>query len=470
MVLGIDIGTTSLKTGLVNERGDLASYSQVPLIAGQADASRVSSQEWLSSLKYALGHLEKKLMKRLRAVVVCGNGPTLVPLDSDGNPLGLPIYWMKKSDNEELGRMRETIGGSVDPSFFLAKALSFMRENPRLYDRTRIFLPCPEYVGYVLTGNACAILPTPAYGFYYWNDDAIVRLGMDREKFPSFIETGSITGCITKKASRELGIPEGTPLVAGGPDFIMSLLGTGSVHAGDTCDRAGSSEGINHCSHTETRDPRFFSVPHIMPGLVNISAILSSSGTSLDWLLRVLSVDGNSYDAVEALIDAANPGAGGLFFFPHIIAERNALWGDRRTGAFIGLTASHGKGELIRSVAESSGFAVRKILDALADIGLTAASLRVSGSRAAFRSWSQLRADITGRPMRVPAIIHSELAGCACTAYKALGDYSSFFEAAAALVRIREDIEPRKAESGFYDDAYARYMKLDKLLDTESRS
>jgi xylulokinase len=469
-ILALDIGTTALKAGVIDEKGTLLTFVRVPFSTGTRKAvngSDFGPGSWLSAVRQALRAMRIEKARTLRAVAVCGNGPTLVPMGANGRPVANPLSWMKFSRRTGNIEPASDSEGSIDPSFFLSKVFDFAREFPALYDKTAFFLPCPEYVSYSLTGDAFAILPTGEYGNYYWSDEVISRMGLDMEKFPLFVSTGDQYGEISKAASTLYGISEGTPVIAGGPDFIMSLIGTGTIKAGETCDRAGSSEGINYCSKRETADGRLFCLPHLSHGLYNISAILSASGTSLNWLLRLLSLEKTGYKSIGKMIEDAAPGSGELFFFPHIVGERNTLWGHNRTGAFSGLTSVHGRKEMLRAVVESTGYAIRQIVEAIEGNGLPLQSLRISGGQASSASWSQMRADITGKQVLVPEIIHSELVGCACVAFAALGNFKNFTEAAKSLVRIKDAFRPRKKEAAIYSDLYEKYKKLDALFGNE---
>ena len=187
--------------------------------------------------------------------MVSGNGPTLVPVGRDGRPLDFAMTWLDRRGVEEARLAAEATGRYVDPSFYLPKALWLFRHKPRVYRDTRHFLACPEFVDFFLTGEACTVLPSEPFQPYIWTAEAIEKLGMDPRKFPPFVRPGADIGRVRAEAEEVLGIPAGTPVFAGGPDFIMTLLGTATTVPGRACDRAGTSEGINLCTRAPVDGP-----------------------------------------------------------------------------------------------------------------------------------------------------------------------------------------------------------------------
>ena len=334
---------------------------------------------------------------RIRGVVVSSNGPTLVAVDADGQPLDFAMTWMDRRAEEEADLIAEFSDTPLDASFYLPKAFWIMRHKPEIYERTRHFLPCAEYVSFFLTGNAVRIVPTPLFKDFFWNEGAIPRLHMDQDKFPPFVDVGDLLGTVCAEAEETLGIPAGLPVFAGGPDFIMSILGTASIVPGRACDRAGTSEGINLCWSAPVHDKRLLCFPHVVRGTCNVSAMISSSGSAMDWAVRTL---GNRQADIEELIreaETAVPGAGRLLFLPFLTPERFPIWDADLRGAFLGLTLDHGRPEMMRAVVESTGFAVRSVIAAMEADGCQLMDLRVTGGLARLPFWCQARADITGQ-------------------------------------------------------------------------
>ncbi len=462
MVLAVDVGTTLLKAGLFLPDGSLVARAEAALdLQSHADPlwHESDARAWIRSLAAAVRELPVPPAGGLEAVVTSGNGPTLVPVDAAGEPLAPALTWMDRRCVEEARIVSEKRGVPIDPTFSLPKALWFFRNRPEIYGRTARFFGCPEYVAFVICGEAATFLPTPEYTRYYWDEPLVRGLGMDPAKFPPFLLSGKVMGRVTAAGSAATGLPRGVPVVSGGPDFLVSLLGTATVEAGRACVRSGTSEGINLCSPEPTADRRLLCVSHIAEGFWNVSGMISTSGKALEWFRQAAGRASQPYEDLLAEVEAAPPGAGGLLFLPYLAGERAPIWDPSARGAFIGLTLGHGVREMLRAVVESVGFAIRDVVEVMEESGLAVRDLRITGRPSRSRAWNQVKADITGRRILVPETRDPDLAGDVCLALRALGRYATVAEAAETIVRIGGRFEPDPATREMYDGMFAAYRQ-----------
>lgn len=467
MILAYDIGTTYLKGAVVAENGKAIARAQVPVRPASHPGEgrfEFDADSWLSGMALVTAQLGLRDKDGLRALVVSANGPTLVPVGADGEPLSPAMSWMDRRAREEAELTAEFTDSPVDPSFYLPKTFWVMRHDPALYERTQHFLPCAEFVDFFLTGNAVRILPSRLFGEFFWNEGAVPRLGLDPDKLPPFVETGDLIGSVSLRAAETLGLPAGLPVVAGGPDFIMSILGTASVQPGRVCDRAGTSEGVNLCWSAPVRDPGLLCFPHIVRGAYNVSAMLASSGAGLEWAARNLGGRSPDLESLFGDIQGVPAGAGRLLFLPFLSPERFPVWDANMRGAFVGLTLEHGRREMMRAVAESTGFVVRSVLASMESSGCQIADLRVSGGLARVPQWCQLRADITGRKVLLPEQEDAELVGNACAGFYGLEQFESLPAAAEAMVRFKRTFTPDARSAPIYGDMMAGFTRACSCL------
>ena len=460
MVLAFDVGTTSLKGGVIGPGGEVLARAEAalkPLQNGEPLCHESDATSWLTALALVTAQLEPRRWPALEAVVVSGNGPTLVAADGQGQPLAYALTWMDRRAIEEAEAVSAACGAYVDPSFYLPKALWIARRRPELYERTAHFFACSEFIDFHLTGEACTILPAPEFSRYIWTGEMVRKMGLDARKFPPFIPTARVLGRVRRQAEETLGVPAGLPVVTGGPDFIMTLLGTATVRPGRVCERSGTSEGINLCSSTPLEDGRLLSLPHIIGGCWNISGMISTSGKALEWFKAATGRDGIDYETFLEDACQVPPGARRLLFLPYLSGERAPIWDPHARGAFLGLTLGHGRKEMTRAVLESVGFAVRDVVAVMEEKGLEVEDMRVTGGQARSPLWNQVKADITGKRILVAESLDAELIGAACVAYHALGRYAGLAEAAERMVRLRRVHEPDRALTGLYDELFGIY-------------
>ncbi len=446
-VLSIDIGTSAMKGGVVSLEGELLSFGRIALADTSRNVSDWDGSIWNRVLGDLIQTLSKKtILKKLdiKAVVISGNGPTIVPVGYDGKLAGPVHLWADKREKRITGQK----------SFFLPGAAWIKDNNPEVYNNTKSFLGCPEYISYILTGNFTGFTTTKAFDPYIWTEEGIEIYDLDPQKFPELISIGMPVGTVTKNAEASTGIPNGIPVYAGGPDFIMAILGTAAVIPGRTCDRAGTSEGINYCSAVPVENERLRVLPHIFEGFYNAAGILSSTGAIFEWFRRISGQKNRAYSEMMDEIrgighDVHIPG-----FYPSL--HRGPVW-EFSGGLFVGLEVHHGPAEMGRAVTNAIAYGVRDLIETLERNNCPIETITVSGGQARSDIWNQMKADITGKKIEVPLVIDTELMGNACAGFTATGFFTNLKESAESLVKIRKIHIPDEEENKKYSEGYNSY-------------
>ena len=483
-VLALDAGTSSLKIGVLDFDGGLRAFARVPVPAGPAGQTQsawndgksgragqaaphgaagaqvgsdlpgeaggteqtdLDPREWIGALKSAVDRLGEQA-RRVDAVVVSGNGPTIVAVDKDLKPVGNAIPWYDGHETRIEGVR----------SFFLPKLAYYLRSEPKRFSGARHFLGCPEYLCAYLTGNPATISPSDEFLPYIWDKAGIEAYGFDTSAFPAPVPIGGDLGGIMDGPAAELGLAGGTPVYAGGPDFLVSLIGTGTTVPGRVCDRAGTSEGINYCRGEWLDDPGLRCLPHAVPGLYNVAAVLSSTGRIFEWFRRMSGQQHVPYGEMFDRIASASTSADLPRFFPS--GHVGARW-EFSKGLFVGLGAEHGPAEMGWAVVESIGYAVREAVEILEDAGCAFSSIRLSGGQAKNHHWNQMKADITGKHLLVPRIVDAELVGNLCAAMAGMGEASGPAEAADRVVKIAREYTPNAKARDRFEDGYQAYRR-----------
>lgn len=462
-VLSIDVGTSAMKGGIISLTGELHSFGRVVL----SDTSRNDFLDWDGliwnrALKSLIQTLSSKIpLKQLdiKAVVVSGNGPTIVPIGFDGKLAGRSHLWMDKRENRVPSQK----------SFFLP-AVSWIKDNnPDVYENTQFFLGCPEYISYILTGISAGFTSTEDFDPYIWTKKGIDAYGLDLGKFPELMRIGVHLGPVTKEAETSTGIPLGLPVYAGGSDFIMAILGTGAVVPGRTCDRAGTSEGINYCSDVPVVNDRIRTLPHVIDGYYNAAGILSSTGAIFEWFRRISGQEDRSYSDMMNEIREISHDHDIPEFYPSL--HRRAIW-EFTGGLFAGLEVGHGSVEMGRAVTNAIAYGVRDLIETLERSNCHIESLRVSGGQGRSTVWNQMKADVTGKQIEVPSIIDTELMGNACAGFTGSGFFTTLQESTESLVKIIRTHTPERIEHEKYNESYNLYhqrcLDLVKIMGKET--
>ncbi len=450
MILAVDLGTCSLKAGLLSFDGDLKHrvhipYSNSPVLR----SAGFDPLQWEMAFREALKRLPAH---QIAAVAISGNGPSLVACDGQGEPLTSALLWLH---NDGKG-----IEGTE--SFYLPKAASLKTyDGGKVLKKARWLLAPPEWLQFRLTGKPMMTIPHESFRPYIWTPSQIDAYDLDERLFPEIVTMGTINGKVSRETGALTGLPADVPVVSVGTDYMAALLGSGTVAPGMVCDRAGTSEGINYCTKIPSGDPRIRDLPHLVEGLWNAAMILASTGTAFEWYRRLTGQENRPYEATLSEIDKLMPGGRGPLFFPGQSADVFWLF---ESGSFHRLEPGHGPAQIGRAVMESIGYGVRRGIEILESAGMKVEEMRVTGGQARGDVWNQMKADITGCRLIIPEIEDAELAGCAACALSALRLVDSPLEGVGLFVRTRKIVEPRREFHECYDAAYARYWEVSATM------
>ena len=440
LILSADIGTSSLKAALIDFDGHLLAFDRTVYrrnSAGQIDAEawELAFAKILESLKIQAGG------RNIDGICISGNGPTLVPLNMAGQAMP-PLYWYD-------GKI--ALPAEVEAqSFFLPYTAWFKTNSPEKYEKVKLFISSHEWLASRLGADLFTSLPSQYYESYYWDERQLRLYGLDNEKFPPFVKMGTVVGKVSQEAARTYGsltgLKSGIPIIAGGPDFISALIGTGTREPGDVCDRAGSSEGINVCVKPPLNDKTlkkdgFRLLPHAVEGLWNIGALIPSSGKLFEWFRTNTGQENRDYaELLSELIPSSDSPSvfRDLHFSPLPQLSKEPK-----------LIPSHSsKLNLGRTVLCTIAFSVRSALKKLTDSGYPVKEMRVSGGQGKSRRWNQLKADICGVSLLIPEINDGELAGNAIIASASLGGEKG------RAVRFRELYHPNPENRQFWEEIW----------------
>lgn len=281
-ILCVDIGTSSLKVALLPDNLSNAEvFVSRQAFPKSAFENNNSAQFYLPALKNALIELrEKNPDCAIEAICVSGNGPTVI---SDDGRTFLYSEPYKSSLNTK--------------SLFIPRFQGFRERFPESWQKTEHLFGSPEYLLYKLTGQALSILPEERFLTAYWSESELLSCGFSQseiKKIPPFVNSGAFVGKVSGEAALETGLLEGTFVFAGAPDFVVALIGTGTVLPGKLCDRAGTSEGLNLCTSKPVSAPDLRTMPSVVSGMWNLSYLGNDLARGIN-LLREAALSNGEY-------------------------------------------------------------------------------------------------------------------------------------------------------------------------------
>jgi len=463
-VLGIDLGTSSVKAAFVGLDGQLLGLGRgsYPTLGGLPGVAEQLPDDWWRATVRAVREARAASggagRTRLLGIAVVGQGPTTVVLDASGASLGTAITWLDSRASGTAIALSDSIGvptwqlGSLPHERWLAL------NDPARHAAASLFLAPWDWLTMRLSGVAVRAVP-PVSGH---PTDATLRAGgADPKRFGGAVEWATQVGVTLADPSAELGIPAGTPVIAGGNDALASFHGAGLADAGDAVDTGGTSGGLGVYWDHELEVPGTYRAPAGLPGLWLYGGAMNAIGRSVDWVSDLLAPGGGAAaDTLLAEAGAAPPGAAGLVFLPYLAGERAPIDDDRARGVFAGLSLAHRRGHLARAVLEAGGFALRHVAEPIRERGIHLERLVMSGATDRLRPAAQMRADILGLPVDIPAVPDTAAVGAGILAAIGTGAHPDARTAIRAMVRITARLEPRDETRARYDEMYAIYREF----------
>jgi xylulokinase len=465
-LLAIDLGTSGVKAGAFDLEGEIIGSAKevFPTKSPRPGHVEQNPQDWWTACIQAIRQVAPR-GSRCHAICVTGMAPTLICMDERGQVLMPSPIWRDRRDVLEQSEISAAVNQPrVD------KALSWLlwckRIEPAIYRQTRWILQSYEYLGFRLTGNVAATALDHQTNQSFRR--AVERADLDVDKLPPRVLLPGEPVCgLSAEVAADLGLDRGVPVIAGALDAFVSWIGTATFRKGQACNTAGTTNSLGVVCDRPLVDAqrRIGSLPNILTGAWVLAGATSTGSNVIDWLIRAFygSEDGamNRLFAEAFTVDA---GADGLIALPYLDGERAPLHDANARGVFFGVTGKHGRPHFARAVVESVAFAVRDVMAVMEEAGAAIDEIRVAGPAGQNLGWSQIRADVLGKPVVIPEVAESGLLGAAMIAGRSVGAFADLETAAERMIRCRVRLEPNAESHARYNRVFAIYRDLYRHL------
>ena len=481
--LGIDIGTYETKGVLVNIRGEVISQSakKHEMIVPQSGwAEHRPNEDWWGDFTFISNDLIKKSgcdPKLIQAVSTSTIGPCMLPVDREGEPLmNAVLYGVDTRAYKEIEYLNKTIGkekifkfngNSLISQQVGPKILWLKNNRPEIFSKTYKIVNGAAFINLKLTGNYAIDHFTGAFTSHLydlqkpeWSNELINDL-IDLEQLPKLVWTDEIIGEVNKKASKETGLAEGTPVNAGTIDAAAEALSVGVLSPGDMMMMYGSTMFFISITDTILSDDRLWYAPWLFQGEHSLMAGLATSGTLTHWFKNNFAKDLQGDDIFIKLAKEAEqspPGSKGIIFLPYFSGERTPIHDTHAKGTFFGLDLTHNRSDMYRSIFEGIAYGTNHVFDTFKELNYIPKNLYSVGGGTKNKIWSQTTSDIIG----LNQILRKTTLGAS---------YGDAFLAAYACGDLKKDdinnwngidyeIEAKNDNNNIYSKGYKNFRKL----------
>jgi xylulokinase len=460
-MLGIDLGTSSVKAIVLDERGQelglgKAGYELTSPRPGWAESDPAAW--WEATVAAVRATLTQAQGARVSAIGLSGQMHGVVLSGEDRQPLRPAMLWPDTRAGEELALYRDLpaemlrrLANPLAPGMAGPLLCWLARYEPAIYQQARWALQPKDWLRLQLTGidsSAEIAVTDPSdasatllYDLFAddWAEDVISALGLRRTLFPPILPSSSLAGTLSAEAASTLGLPSGLPVVTGASDTAAAMLGAGLLSPGQaqltlgtgaqivrllprSADHANMHAGKRTHLYRAADDRYWYEM-----------AAVQNAGLALDWVRRVFNAN---WDELYASASVAFH-ADGLTFLPTLVPERFHDAAAYAGGAFTGLHLSHSRENLLHAALKGVASGIREALDLLDEDDKTT-PLRLVGGGSVYPAWRQLLVDVLGRELLAVDTTNASVRGAALLAGIATGVWADVD--ATKLVVPRTDV------------------------------
>ena len=477
-LLGIDVGTTGTKTILFSTGGEIIAhaYKGYPLSNLRVGESEQNPLDWWNAIIETVREVTADIdVSGVLAISLSTQGGTLVPVDKDGNPVRPAIVWNDIRFTEEREKYLSEVGEAetlyYKCGFRLGRGLPLLAiryikdKEPQNFKSCDKFLSVPSYISMKMTGKAAVDLSNAGIEELVdirkreYDSELLCFAGIEASQLADIVFSGEIIGNLTNEAAEALGLSERVVLVSGAHDQYAVALGAGSVSAGDILIGSGTCWVVTASGSEADFDSGLSQSVAAVKGLWGTLRSLSSGGVCLEWLKNGISIgaDGESIDyaTFNREVEKISAAEDGLFFYPFKGTYGEGVF---NKGAFVGMDLSHNRYHLARAVMEGVVFQILWMMEAF-KTKPSSEGLKLSGGASKSEVWSQILADASGLPIRIPEVADLACVGAAILAGLGCGLYSTCKEGYRRFKIAERVILPRAEMTEKYKLIFEKYKK-----------
>jgi xylulokinase len=487
-LVGLDIGTTSIKASAFDLNGKLMahSYREFTSIQPQVGWSEINPNELFSYTKLIISEITAQIYEPVDVISISSQGQAVLPIDKDGNALYNIIttvdrrtteqyeWWLNNLDPKE--GYKQT-GLPIDSIYTINKIMWHKQNNPGIYDQAwkfccvqdyMVFLLCGEaMIDYSLAGRSMMLNPQTKQ----WNKEILDLANIDHNKLSTLAPSTTVAGTLRNSLAKELGLSDKTPIVVGGHDQACGAIGAGVNKPGLAMNSLGTVDALVVVLSSFTIDEvlQNFNYPcyaHANNQHYLSMAINPNSGSLIKWFKNMFCTEEETYakkfglDTYNYILEKASNEISNIYILPHFVGSSAPISDPNSTGAIIGLRISNDKNDICRALLDSLTYEMRQNVLAFESTGNKISEIRAIGGGAKSNKWLQIKADIFQKPVVTLQVGEAASLGAAILGGVGIGMFSSVEEGIERMVKIKSTFEPNVSLREAYEERYNDYLSL----------
>ncbi len=474
--IGVDLGTSSVKLLMMDEKGKVINTvtREYPIYFPNPGWSEQKPEDWWEQSLEGIKELTKDCDKsKVAGISFGGQMHGLVILDKDDNVIRPALLWNDSRTKEENDYLNNVIGkdklseytANISFTGFTApKILWVANKEPENFAKIeKIMLP-KDYLAYKLTGVHCTDV-SDASGMLLldvknrkWSKEMMEICKVKESQLPKLFESYECVGTLLPEVAAELGFSSDVKVAAGAGDNAAAAVASGTVGDGHCNLSIGTSGTVfissknfgvdkNNALHSFCDSNGEY---HLM------GCMLSAASCNKWWMDEIL--QSKEYAKEQAAIGEL--GHNHVYFLPYLMGERSPYNNPDARGTFVGMTMDTSRADMIQAVLEGVAFGLRDSLEVARSLGLKIETSKICGGGAKSPLWQKMIANILGLKLEILESEEGPSLGGAMLAAVACGEYASVEDAAKAIIKVVDVVEPDEKLTALYEERYQKYRTI----------
>lgn len=496
-LIGIDVGTTSIKGMLVNHSGDILSFNkqEYSLETAEGGICELDAEIYWKVTCEIIRHLvgySNIDPDKITGIAFSSQGETLIPVDKEGMPLRKAIVWLDNRSDKEAEEIKDHFGEQqvmditgqpeILPSWPATRILWIRKNEPSLFKKATKYLMVEDFLMFRMTGKYCTEYSVSPSTLYLdiekkrWWSEMINFLNINEDQLPTLMPSGEIVGSLTPKAVKETGLSENTLCVTGAYDHAAGAIGSGNIYDGNATLTIGASMAMCNTISQPLFD-RSMNLPcqcHAVDGLYFLHAYGPTAGMVLKWfkdefgqeeIMEAQKSNADVYDLLMREAEKIPAGSDGLLMLPHLMGTGSPEFNSKAKGVFAGITLGMQKGHFVRAIIESISLMIRHNLEVMKANVVDVKVIHVLGGASKSELWNQVLADVTGLPVITSKNAENAVMGACILAAVGTGIFDDLESAYRTFTEIGRQYTPQPSNHALYTVMYKKYVHLYQSLE-----
>ena len=462
-VLGIDLGTSSLKGLLMNKSGEVVAFAgyDYPLLHPKKGYSEQNPEEWVKACENVFKSLSEKVgdfKAELEGIAISGQMHGLVTLDEEENVVRPAILWNDTRTTKQCAEIMEGFGDRLITitknkaleGFTLPKILWMQEEERELWEKVAHIMLPKDYLIFRLTGEFATDYSDAAGTLLLdvaakkWSDEILAKYNIDGKILPKLYNSIDCVGKIKAELQKNFGFEKEVKVMGGGADNACAAVGSGIVSNGIGMVSIGTSgvflsyEDEAHSNYSG----RLHLFNHGIPDAYYSMGVTLAAGHSLNWFKETFAPK-ESFEELLSDIDKIPAGSDGLLFAPYIVGERTPYADSKVRGSFTRIDTTHTRAHFARAVLEGITFSLRDSMELMSELTAKKFDKILSvGGGSKNKDWLQMQADIFDTEIITLTTEQGPGLGAAMMAAVGAGWFEDLKECAKTFVHYKSGISP----------------------------